>query len=643
MRTVPAVLILVLTRMSPVYANIIYFITVILIFTIYIPSEQRVLPWDIDIAGIAISSIVFFLYNKNIFDRFEKRCARSSSRVAAFASHHASLVNSSTIIAIGLYAIFIYAFDLKVLLVSILPLVNNTFIYNLIGIIPFVGLLLIVWICAYTSYQKFYHPGISLKAYLLSHIKINAAVVLPWLIISLILDVAAIIAGDFNQAMENYPLTSFIFYATLLGLMAIFFPALLIKLWDCKPIPAGDLRTRLEDFCSRNHFEYRDLLLWNLFNGRLITAGVVGFVKRFRYILISPVLLQILDEDEIESVVAHEIGHVKNHHMIYYTFFLLGYVVVAYGVLELLTYEILSQDIFVSMIVSGTTDVNSIISLMLTLVPLVFFIIYFRIFFGYFSRNFERQSDLHALKLMGNGDGLVGSLEKIARVSSQNRNAHNWHHFGIAERIGFLQRCEENPALIKSHDRKISRMLSLAAMLLIICGSLLYGTDSQPLDRAKLKFSQKILEQQVVKQPDNPLYHFTLGNIYYEEGNLKQAEIQFKKALALNPDDPEILNNLAWLYATADMKELRKPAEALKLSQRAAQISPKPHILDTLGESYFINGRYEEAVRALEAALSAGTDNSVYYAEQLKKFRQYRDGERVNSSPATEEAPQYEI
>jgi Flp pilus assembly protein TadD len=147
----------------------------------------------------------------------------------------------------------------------------------------------------------------------------------------------------------------------------------------------------------------------------------------------------------------------------------------------------------------------------------------------------------------------------------------------------------------------------------------------------------------VEKQPDNPLYHFTLGNIYYEEGNLTKAEAQFKKALSLNPEDPEILNNLAWLYATADMKELRRPAEALKLSQKAARISPKPYILDTLGESYFVNGRYEEAVRALEAAVSAGTDNPVYYAEQLKKFRQYRDGEKANSGFETEAVQKYEI
>jgi len=43
---------------------------------------------------------------------------------------------------------------------------------------------------------------------------------------------------------------------------------------------------------------------------------------------------------------------------------------------------------------------------------------------------------------------------------------------------------------------------------------------------------------------------------------------------------------------------------------RAANLSSKPHILDTLGQSYFINGRYEEAVQALEKALAARPEKS---------------------------------
>jgi len=612
-----------------VYASIIYFITVILIYTTYIPSAQQGVAGQRDLAGIVVVSLIFFLYNRLIFKRFETHGGRSAPLSEAFATRHAALVQRSTILAICIYATWVYVFDLKVLLMAIPFTARSIFLNNIVGIMPFVFLLLIVWLCAAPSYQKHCRPAASTASYISSHVKISAAVVLPWLLVSLILDALAFAAADFYQAISSNPLAGIVFFAALLGTVALFFPVVLIKLWDCIPVPPGALRSRLEDFCRRHHFRYRDIVVWNLFDGRLVTAGVIGFIRQFRYVLISPVLLQILDEQELEAVIAHEIGHVKNHHMVYYVFFLLGYVVVAYGVLELVTYKLLSQDFFVAFIVAQFTDITAPVSALLTIIPLAFFIIYFRLFFGYVSRHFERQSDLYALELTGSGAGLTGSLEKIALVSAQNRNARNWHHFGIAERVAFIQRCEAHPALIQSHNRHVARIRAFAVIALILCGALLYGADGQRLSRAHMTFSRKILEQQIARQPDNFQYYFMLGNLYYETGDFAAAEIQFKKALALNPDDPEALNNLAWLYATAPVEELRKPADALRLAEKAARISPLPHILDTLGESYFVNGRYAEAVQALEAALAAGADNTGYYLAQLEKFRRYRDGRRV--------------
>ncbi len=611
------------------YASIIYFITVILIYTTYIPAAQQVTEWQWDITGITALSLIFFLYNKITFNRFAARWGRSIASPAPFATRHSALVQRSTILAIFVYAAWVYLFDLKLLLAAVPFTTRSMLLTNIAGIVPFVCLLLIVWFCAAPSYQRYYHPAAGPTAYVSSHLKMTGAVVLPWLLVSLILDVFAVAAADFYQTISTYPLAGIGFFALVLGAIALFFPVVLIKLWDCTPIPPGELRSKLEAFCRAHRFGYRDLVLWNLFDGRLVTAGVIGFMRRFRYVLISPVLLQILDDQELEAVIAHEMGHVKNHHMVYYVFFLLGYVVVAYGALELFTYAVLSQDVVVSFMVSQFADLNTPVSVLLTVIPLAFFIIYFRIFFGYVSRHFERQSDLYALTRTGTGAGLIGSLEKIAQVSAQNRNARNWHHFGIAERIAFIQRCEENPALIKHHNRRVSRMCALAVLALILCGAFLYGTDGQRLSRAQVTFSRKILEQQIAREPDKAQHYFMLGNLYYETGDFAAAEQQFKTALALNPDDPEILNNLAWLYATAPVAELRKPEDALQLAEKAARLSPRPHILDTLGESYFVNGRYAEAVQALEAALAAGTDNTAYYRAQLEKFRRYRDGRRV--------------
>jgi tetratricopeptide (TPR) repeat protein len=263
--------------------------------------------------------------------------------------------------------------------------------------------------------------------------------------------------------------------------------------------------------------------------------------------------------------------------------------------------------------------------MLLTILPVVCFILYYRFCFGYFSRIFERQADAHALKMTKSSSGLIQSLEKIARIGSQNRNAPNWHHFGIAERIRFLESCDRDPSLITKHDARVARMVAFYAVLFIGAGAVFYTFGEKPLVQAKMTFLQYVMEKKVASNPENTLYVFSLGNVYYEQGDLKKAEACFHKALALNPDDPEILNNLAWLYATAQDKELYRPNEALELSQRAADLAPKPHILDTLGESYFINGQYEEAVRALELAIAARPENLPYYEKQFNKFKKYRE------------------
>jgi hypothetical protein len=49
-------------------------------------------------------------------------------------------------------------------------------------------------------------------------------------------------------------------------------------------------------------------------------------------------------------------------------------------------------------------------------------------------------------------------------------------------------------------------------------------------------------------------------------------------------------------------------------------------VLDTLAESFFVNGMYEEAIAAATRALEAAGPNRAYYEDQLKRFREKRGG-----------------
>lgn len=45
-----------------------------------------------------------------------------------------------------------------------------------------------------------------------------------------------------------------------------------------------------------------------------------------------------------------------------------------------------------------------------------------------------------------------------------------------------------------------------------------------------------------------------IADYYYIKGSIEKSATFYEKALQNNPDDPEILNSLAWVYATADKR-----------------------------------------------------------------------------------------
>jgi len=71
-------------------------------------------------------------------------------------------------------------------------------------------------------------------------------------------------------------------------------------------------------------------------------------------------------------------------------------------------------------------------------------------------------------------------------------------------------------------------------------------------------------------------------------GDYADALSHYEKVLSLTPDNPEALNNLALLYATATNTEVRSPKMAVLLATRAcdATTSQNARFMDTLARSY---------------------------------------------------------
>ncbi|PUB15585.1 tetratricopeptide repeat protein [Yoonia sediminilitoris] len=93
--------------------------------------------------------------------------------------------------------------------------------------------------------------------------------------------------------------------------------------------------------------------------------------------------------------------------------------------------------------------------------------------------------------------------------------------------------------------------------------------------------------------------HYTRGITYHKTDNWTAAEADFRAALDMRPDQPQVLNYLG--YSLVERGE--KLDEALDMIEKAAAAQPENGaIIDSLGWVLFQLGRYEEAVGYMESA-----------------------------------------
>lgn len=104
------------------------------------------------------------------------------------------------------------------------------------------------------------------------------------------------------------------------------------------------------------------------------------------------------------------------------------------------------------------------------------------------------------------------------------------------------------------------------------------------------------------------------------------AVLAYRHLMALQPDDPEALNSLAWLYCRAEDPWARDPAQALALAERAHALKPAPHITDTLAEAVFLTGDLPRALQLAEDALARAEHRRRYYRKQRDRFRSALQG-----------------
>jgi tetratricopeptide (TPR) repeat protein len=147
----------------------------------------------------------------------------------------------------------------------------------------------------------------------------------------------------------------------------------------------------------------------------------------------------------------------------------------------------------------------------------------------------------------------------------------------------------------------------------------------------------------VPKRSDWSLF-FQRGIAYERLKEWEKAEPSFKKALELNPDQPQVLNYLGYSWVDKNINL----EEGLNMIRRAVELKPDDgYIVDSLGWAYFRMGKFDEAVTELERAaeLMAGDPTindhlgDAYWRVGRKLEAVFQWNQTLELKPEAEEIP----
>jgi Flp pilus assembly protein TadD len=118
--------------------------------------------------------------------------------------------------------------------------------------------------------------------------------------------------------------------------------------------------------------------------------------------------------------------------------------------------------------------------------------------------------------------------------------------------------------------------------------------------------SASVFSDAVRLNPTNSGIHFNAGLAFLRAQRYDDAKTQFNEAARLRPDWPEPLAAEAWSLATNPDDHARNGAEAVKLAERAADLTghQQPAILNTLAAAYAESGRFDDALATANQALA---------------------------------------
>ena len=238
--------------------------------------------------------------------------------------------------------------------------------------------------------------------------------------------------------------------------LTIAFPYVLSRIWKTAPLPTSPLRDRLADLTHRMGVRCRNFRIWHT-DRQVLNAAVAGLLPSIRTIFMTDALLLYLRDEELEAVIAHELGHVRRRHLLL-RLLLLGLPLWIMGNIQTLSPQVSELTAaWPSGLASELSPAHSLITAFLTLGCVVMAL-------GWYSRLLEHDADLCVYEA-GQAETFIATIDRLSYLCNDRRQCTTWLHPSTAARIDLLQRVLHDPQVACAFRRRVQRVNRALAIL----------------------------------------------------------------------------------------------------------------------------------------------------------------------------------
>lgn len=140
-----------------------------------------------------------------------------------------------------------------------------------------------------------------------------------------------------------------------------------------------------------------------------------------------------------------------------------------------------------------------------------------------------------------------------------------------------------------------------------------------------LEKADQDLSKAIRLNPENDKAFLYRGNIWYSKCNFKKVIEDYTAAIKINSSDADVYNELAWIFATATDEIHRNGTKAVEYAKKAIELEPNFKNFDTLAAAYAESGRFGEAIKTQEKAISLCKEKNdpAIFAELSKHLKNY--------------------